>query len=97
MGKWDVQPGGCSEHQAFCKGRLGSGDGVNGMTTQALEDVVKTTGSGPMSLGFITKVRSEEAAAADSLPSSSFVLLISPSCSGPLTLNSHTILTESRA
>lgn len=41
------------------------GDGVDGMTTQALkEDVVKTTGSGPMSLGFITKARSEEAAAA---------------------------------
>lgn len=79
------------------QGEAGVGGGVDGMTTRALEDVVKTTGSGPMSLGSITKVRSEEAAAADSLPSSPFVLLISPSCSGPLTLNSHTILAESRA
>ena len=39
---------------------------------------MKITGAGHMSLGFITKARSEEAAAADGLPSSSCVLLISP-------------------
>ena len=73
--------GAAAEDQVFCKGRLGNG--VDGMTTRALEeDVVKITGSGHMSLGFITKARSEEAAAADGLPSSSCVLLISP-CSGP--------------
>ena len=75
--------GAAAEDQVFCKGRLGCGNGVDGMTTRALEeDVVKITGAGHMSLGLITKARSEEAAAADGLPSSSCVLLISP-CSAP--------------
>lgn len=65
VGKWDVQPGGCCRTPGILQGEAGVGDGVDGMTTRALEeDVVKTTGSGPMSLGFITKARSEEAAAA---------------------------------
>lgn len=75
--------GAAAEDHVFCKGRLGWGNGVDGVTTRALEeDVVKITGSGPTSLGFITKARSEEEAAADGLPSSSCVLLISP-CLGP--------------
>lgn len=42
------------------QGEAGVGGWSGWYGPHELEDVVKTTGSGPMSLGFITKVRSEE-------------------------------------